>query len=97
MQEPIDKYASQLLGEKGIAETPEIRADLVEQLNDAIDRALFESLTIEQIDELKQADAEGRATDEMLQQMLASARINTTEVANKALVEFREKYLKGEQ
>ena len=95
MQESLDKYVSQLLSEKGVPETPESHAAIIEQIDEVVNQALVDSLPIEQLDKLQQAVEAKTVDDDLFSSLLREANINVDEITNSALSKFRNDYLKG--
>lgn len=97
MQDPLDNYLSELIAAKGISDTPEVRAALADEVNEALDQALIEALPLAQLDKLEQAtESDKSPDDEVLERLLVEAGVNPGDIINAALQDFRNNYLKGE-
>lgn len=97
MQDPLDKYLSELIAARGLIDSPEAREALAEQVNDALDQALVEALPLEQLDKLEAATQDGgEIADGFVEQLLSEAGINPDNIITKTLQSFRDNYVKGE-
>jgi len=96
MQDPLDKYVSDLIVAKGSTDTPEEHASLLNNINEAIDQALIEALPLAQLDKLETATTNGsEMPDDYVGQLLIEAGINPEEIINATLQRFRNDYMKG--
>lgn len=96
MQDPLDRYLSELIATKGISDTPEAREALANEVNNALDQALIEALPLAQLDKLENATKDGgELPDGFIEQLLNEAGIDPNVIIDKALQEFRNNYTVG--
>ena len=58
MSDPLENYVANLLREKGVPDSAGARSELLARVNDAIDQALVEALSDEQLSTLEAAAKE---------------------------------------
>ncbi len=98
MQDPLDRYLSELIATKGISDTPEAREALANEVNNALDQALIEALPLTQLDKLENATKDGgELPDGFIEQLLNEAGIDPNVIIGKALQEFRKNYAIGRE
>ena len=95
MQDPLGSFIVELIKTKGEPDTPEHRAELLKAANDAVDQAMLEAMSPEQLDKLEAAIKEDNVDDSFIEQLLIEAGAKPDEIMRQALVDFREQYLKG--
>lgn len=97
MQDPLDKYVSDLIVEKNGTDTPETHAALLKDVNEAIDQALVEALPLAQLEKLEVAvNNGGEVTDNLVEQLLIEAGADPEGIVNATLQNFHNNYMKGE-
>ena len=89
-EELVELYAAQLLSDKGIedkdgAQAKELKQELINKINEEI----LDALSDEKFEELKNTMDEGGDLDAVIE----SAGIDTAEIAQKAMQDFRAAYL----
>lgn len=93
----LDTFVSELLTAKNMPDSPEAHGELLEKLNDRIDRAILESLPGDDFDRLEAAINGGAATEDGLKEILDKADINTEAIMTTVLENFRDEFLKEEE
>ena len=94
--EKLDEFISELLEARGVEETLENHAELLEKVNDKIDRAILAALPGEALDRMEGALEDGSATENMVKNLVEGSGINVEEITIKALEDFRDEFLNGE-
>ena len=94
--EKLDEFISELLEARGVEETLENHAELLEKVNDKIDRAILAALPGEALDRMEGALEDGSATENMVKNLVEGSEINVEEITIKALEDFRDEFLNGE-
>ena len=97
MQDPLETYCRKLIKEKGEPETAKSRSDLLKIVNDAIDRALLGALPEEQFSKLEVAVKENNVNDDLIEQLLSEAGVDSEKVIKETLDSFRNEFLKGDK
>ena len=97
-EEVVANFAKGLLTEKNLGEMDEATEkdmvqDLIERINDFVNRAVLESLPKEKLDELDDMIDSDTATPEAVAQLIQNSGIDASAVAVKAMEKFREVYL----
>lgn len=96
MQDPLDRYLSELIAAKGLSDSPETRDALAEQVNNTLDQALIEALPLAQLDKLEAATKDGgEVADGFIEQLLSEAGIDSDKIIVETLESFRDSYMKG--
>lgn len=95
MQDSLEPYVVELLKAKGAADTPEARQSLLANVNAAIDQALIEALPLAQLDRLEAATQSRQINDGLVEQLLAEAHVDPSEIIKTTLATFKTTYLKG--
>ena len=93
----LDTFVSELLTAKNMPDTLEAHGELLEKLNDRIDRAILEALPGDDFDKLEEAINSGAATEDEIKGILENANINAEEITTKVLENFRDEFLKEEE
>ncbi len=101
-EEVLEVVARALLAEKGITDLDEdtekdMVKDLVERETEFINRAVFEKLSAEQLDELDKIIDEGGDAEAKVQQFIANAGVDVEATTTEALGKFREVYLNANE
>jgi hypothetical protein len=97
-EEVIASFAEGLLVEKNLGEMDEATKkdmvqDLIERINDFINRAVLENLPKEKLDELDTMIENNTATPEAVAQLIQSSGVDASAVSIEAMAKFREVYL----
>ncbi len=97
-EEVIASFAEGLLVEKNLGEMDEATEkdmvqDLIERINDFINRAVLENLPKEKLDELDTMIENNTATPEAVAQLIQSSGVDASAVSIEAMAKFREVYL----
>ena len=97
-EEVIENFARGLLAEKNLGEMDEATEkdminDLIERINEFINRAVLESLPKEKLDELDNMIENDAATPEAVAQLIQNSGIDAGAVSVEAMAKFREVYL----
>lgn len=95
--EKLDEFVSGLLKAKNMPDTPEAHGELLEKLNDRIDRAILEALPGDDFNKLEEAVNGGAATEDGLKEILDKADIDTETIMTTVLEDFRDEFLKEEE
>ena len=95
MSDPLENYVANLLREKGVPDSAGARSELLARVNDAIDQALVEALSDEQLSTLEAAAKEDRVDEGMMARMLQESGATPKDITANALRVFRDNYLKG--
>ena len=96
MNDPLSEYVAQLMKAKGVADSEEARAELLEKVNDAVDEALLEALPLDQLDKLEAAAKEDAIGENMIDDLLDEAGVDAEQITAETLAQFKDSYLKGE-
>lgn len=96
----LDRFVADMLQEKSLAGVnDEVRAqliqDLKQQLLDQINRALIDALPEDKLDEFNHMLEDESTSDESLQQFILNSGIDTTQVAARTMLQFRDLYLQS--
>lgn len=95
MQDPLESFVAGLITTKGEPDTPERHAELLKEVNDAIDQAFLMAMREEQLSKLEAAIKEDQVDDALIEQLLTEAGANPDEIMRQALIDFRTQYMKG--
>ena len=101
-EETIDLFIEGIMDEKGVsAPTPEIEADLKNELKDQllreIDRSLIGELPDDKLEELNRlATANGQIKPDVIAKMVEESNLDVTDIVGTTMARFREIYLKDE-
>lgn len=98
-EELLEFFAEQLLIDKGVTEQDEdirreMRMDLVEQLNGAINDAIVAALPEDKLDEINAfAEYSENVDKEKIAEIIRSAGLDLDEITKKTMEDFRNQYL----
>lgn len=95
MQDPLESFVAGLITTKGEPDTPERHAELLKEVNDAIDQAFLMAMPEEQLSKLEVAIKEDQVDDALIEQLLTEAGANPDEIMRQTLINFRAQYMKG--
>lgn len=93
-KELLAQFIDQLIDEKGVPKTDRLKAELEERLTDAVMTEILMNLPDYLLDKMNAAYDEDRASEELVAELVAEAGIDTTQIAEKAMLNFREDFLK---
>lgn len=101
VDELMDQFLRQMLIEKGVDDVSEevfnqIVGDLKERLIFYINRAIIAELPAEQRIKLDNSLEGGTATAESINALVDESGLNTEPIIQQVMIDFKEKYLKGE-
>lgn len=92
-KEVLAKFVDQMIDEKRMPKTDRLRAELEEKLSDAVMTEILMNLPDYLLDKINAAYNEDRASDELIEEIVREAGIDTTQIARKAMLNFREEFL----
>ncbi|MDR2063710.1 MAG: hypothetical protein LBQ02_02885 [Candidatus Nomurabacteria bacterium] len=99
MSDELDNFIDDILKQKGMDKAvddvyDELHADLKSRLLDQIDRAVVSAMPEDKIDELNDLlDKNPDATDQDIQNIVASSGVDAAQVTAQTLLRFRDLYL----
>ena len=91
-KEVLAKFVDQMIDEKRMPKTDRLRAELEEKLSDAVMTEILMNLP-DLLDKINAAYDEDRASDGLIEEIVREAGIDTTQIARKAMLNFREEFL----
>ena len=86
-KEVLAKFVDQMIDEKRMPKTDRLRAELEEMTE------ILMNLPDYLLDKINAAYDEDRASDELIEEIVREAGIDTTQIAQKAMLSFREEFL----
>ena len=92
-KEVLAKFVDQMIDEKRMPKTDRLRAELEEKLSYAVMTEILMNLPDYLLDKINAAYDEDRASDELIEEIVREAGIDTTQIARKAMLNFREEFL----
>lgn len=92
-KEALAKFVDQMIDEKRVPKTDRLRAELEERLSDAVMTEILMNLPDYLLDKITAAYDENRASEELIAEIVREAGIDTTQIARKAMLNFREEFL----
>ena len=92
-KETLAKFVDQMIDEKRVPKTDRLRAELEERLSDAVMTEILMNLPDYLLDKINAAYDENRASEELIAEIVREAGIDTTQIARKAMLNFREEFL----
>ncbi len=92
-KEALAKFVDQMIDEKRVPKTDRLRAELEERLSDAVMTEILMNLPDYLLDKINAAYDENRASEELIAEIVREAGIDTTQIARKAMLNFREEFL----
>ena len=92
-KEALAKFVDQMIDEKRVPKTDRLRAELAERLSDAVMTEILMNLPDYLLDKINAAYDENRASEELIAEIVREAGIDTTQIARKAMLNFREEFL----
>ena len=92
-KEVLARFIDQMIDEKRIPKTDRLRAELEEKLSDAVMTEILMNLPDYLLDKINAAYDENRASEELIEEIVKEAGIDTTQITRKAMLTFREEFL----
>ena len=92
-KEALVKFVDQMIDEYRVPKTDRLRAELEERLSDAVMTEILMNLPDYLLDKINAAYDENRASEELIAEIVREAGIDTTQIARKAMLNFREEFL----
>lgn len=92
-KEVLAGFVDQMIDEKRVPKTDRLRAELEEKLSDAVMTEILMNLPDYLLDKINAAYDENRASEELIEEIVREAGIDTTQIARKAMLNFREEFL----
>lgn len=92
-KEVLARFIDQMIDEKRIPKTDRLRAELEEKLSDAVMTEILMNLPDYLLDKINAAYDENRASEELIEEIVKEAGIDTTQITRKAMLAFREEFL----
>lgn len=92
-KEALAKFVDQMIDEKRVPKTDRLRAELEERLSDAVMTEILMNLPDYLLDKINAAYDENRASEELIAEIVREAGIDTTQIARKVMLNFREEFL----
>lgn len=92
-KEVLAMFIDQMIDEKRVPKTDRLRAELEEKLSDAVMTEILMNLPDYLLDKINAAYDENRASEELIAEIVREAGIDTTQIARKAMLNFREEFL----
>ena len=92
-EQVLEDFIDRMIEEKGVPKTDRLRAELEERLSDAVMTEILMNLPDYLLDKINAAYSENTATDELIASIVAESGIDTTQITEKAILNFREEYL----
>jgi hypothetical protein len=92
-KEALAKFVDQMIDEKRVPKTDRLRAELEERLSDAVMTEILMNLPDYLLDKINAVYDENRASEELIAEIVREAGIDTTQIARKAMLNFREEFL----
>ena len=94
-EELLAAFVEQMIEDKGEVSSDELRAKILDDLNGAISDALVDAMP-DYLVKLLNEEFDSGADDDKIQQAIKESGIDVEAITEKAVRDFREKYLKGE-
>lgn len=92
-EQMLMQFVDQLIDEKKIPKTDRLRAELKEKLTNVVLTEILMNLPDYLLDKINKATDEDHASDELIEQVINESGIDTTQITEKAMINFREEYL----
>lgn len=92
-KEVLARFIDQMIDEKRIPKTDRLRAELEEKLSDAVMTEILMNLPDYLLDKINAAYDENRASEELIEEIVKEAGIDTTQITRKAMLTFCEEFL----
>jgi hypothetical protein len=89
----LDRFVEQLIAEKKVPRTEQLKADLLQKLNDAILTEILMNLPDYLLDKINAAYDENKGGSELIEGVIKESGVNTEQIIEKTLTNFRDEYL----
>lgn len=89
----LDRFVEQLIAEKEVPRTEQLKADLLQKVSDAIMTEILMSLPDYLLDKINAARSENRDSIELIDGIIRESGVDTNQVVQKTLINFRDEYL----
>lgn len=89
----LDRFVEQLIAEKKVPRTEQLKADLLQKVSDAIMTEILMSLPDYLLDKINAARSENRDSIELIDGIIRESGVDTNQVVQKTLINFRDEYL----
>ena len=89
-KEVLARFIDQMIDEKRVPKTDRLRAELEEKLSDAVMTEILMNLQDNLLDKINSDYDENRASEELIAEIVREAGFDTTQIARKAMLNFRE-------
>lgn len=89
----LDRFVEQLIAEKKVPRTEQLKADLLQKLNDAILTEILMNLPDYLLDKINAAYDESKGGSELIEGIIKESGVNTEQIIEKTLTNFRDEYL----
>lgn len=89
----LDRFIEQLIAEKKVPRTEQLKADLLQKVSDAIMTEILMSLPDYLLDKINAARSENRDSIELIDGIIRESGVDTNQVVQKTLINFRDEYL----
>lgn len=89
----LDRFVEQLIAEKKVPRTEQLKADLLQKVSDAIMTEILMSLPDYLLDKINAARSENRDSIELIDGIIRESGVDTNQVVQKTLINFRDEFL----
>jgi hypothetical protein len=89
----LDRFVEQLIAEKKVPRTEQLKADLLQKLNDAILTEILMNLPDYLLDKINATYDENKGGSELIEGIIKESGVNTEQIIEKTLTNFRDEYL----
>lgn len=89
----LDRFVEQLIAEKEVPRTEQLKADLLQKVSDAIMTEILMSLPDYLLDKINAARSENRDSIELIDGIIRESGVDTNQVVQKTLINFRDEFL----
>ena len=86
-------FVEQLLIDKGVNATDEIRASLMEEINDRINMDILKGMSDEMLDKLNLALDDSNVSDDVIEGIIKESGVDVAKVTEETMIRFRDEYL----
>lgn len=86
-------FVEQLLVDKGVEATDELRTDLALKISDRINMGILQGMSDEMLDKLNKALDDPNVSDEEIEKMINESGVDVSKVTNDVMIAFRKEYL----
>lgn len=89
----LDRFVEQLIAEKKVPRTEQLKANLLQKVSDAIMTEILMSLPDYLLDKINAAHSENRDSIELIDGIIRESGVDTNQVVQKTLINFRDEFL----